>query len=52
MSSVSFLNGITLAKKLEAASAAQKTDEVEILTKHLIDYLNHSIPDIKKYCEL
>lgn len=52
MSSVSFLNGTTLAKKLEAASAAQKTDEVEILTKHLIDYLNHSIPDIKKYCEL
>lgn len=51
LSSVSFNYGESLAKKLEKAAASQKTDEVEMLTKQLIDYLKQSIPTIKKYCQ-
>ena len=51
LGSVSFLKGNILAKKLQSASILEKTEDVEILTKQLIDYLNNSIISIKKYCE-
>jgi len=52
LSSVSFIFGVSLARRLEIATASQKTDEVERLSKQLIDYLNQSIPSIKKYSKL